>query len=161
MAKVVFDGNNLTMTINPAEALVDIKVDVYSDWKEWVLLADNSKHAPALRTIGGDPTVAGQFAGDIYFLINGWTLHIDVEETVITGVLYSDDFDTPLRSKLTGNRVYQAVVSSLVTGIAASTAPTPTEIWDHDLAPAQIADSAADTLKKAKRDAGNAFAVSV
>jgi hypothetical protein len=39
--------------------------DIYSAWKEWSILETNTKWFQALDTVGGEPTVAGQF----------WTLH--------------------------------------------------------------------------------------
>lgn len=71
--KVTFDGVNRLIILGSEVTSIDIKVDIYSAWKRWVLIDDNSKYLPALRTIGGDPAPlgSGRFAGDIYFLLNG------------------------------------------------------------------------------------------
>ena len=93
--KVTFDGPNKIIRVNDGVTELDIKSDIYSDWKEWVITRnDNARYLPAIRSVGGDPTVSGQTAGDIYFLINGWKLYIDLTKVKVTGVLFSDNFDT-------------------------------------------------------------------
>jgi hypothetical protein len=55
---------------------LDVGADLYSLWKDWVLL-NNAGFAPAFRTFGGDPTSAGQFAPKFYFLLNNWRVYVD------------------------------------------------------------------------------------
>jgi len=119
--KVTFDGANRIIRVNPDVTQLDIKTDIYSDWKDWVNSKDdNAVWLPAIRTIGGDPTVEGQFAGDIYFLINGWKLYIDLTKVKVTGVLFSDDYDAAYFSY---DNVLQfpVQVSSIVAGKEIST----------------------------------------
>lgn len=88
--KVIFDGENKLIYIADEVTALTVKNDFYSSWKEWVQLRDNAKFLPAFRTIGGDPVGGGQYAGDIYFLINDW--QIIVEQNVkVTGILYHDN----------------------------------------------------------------------
>ena len=121
--KVTFDGVNKVICVNDDVTELDIKIDVYSDWKEWKQLQDYGKYLAALRTIGGDPTIAPQTAGDIYFTINGWQLAIDLTKVAVTGVLFSDNFDSAYINKAdwlatqTRVNVFPASVSNLVTGI--------------------------------------------
>ena len=116
--KVTFDGANRIIYVNPDVTELDIKIDIYSDWKEWVSASsDNAVWAPAIRTIGGDPTVAGQYAGDIYFLINNWKLYVDVTKVKITGALFSDNYLSAYYDYL-GNLQYPVEVSSIVVGAA-------------------------------------------
>jgi hypothetical protein len=116
--KVTFDGANRIIRVNPGVTELDIKSDIYSDWKEWVRASsDNAVWLPAIRTIGGDPTVEGQFAGDIYFLINGWKLYIDLTKVKVTGVLFSDDYETAYFS-YDDVIQYPVQVSSIVSGSA-------------------------------------------
>lgn len=74
-----FDGNNLIITL-PAPVAgvvnVDVKVDLYSDWKEWVKTGNNSKYALAFRSSGGDPLTPSTTQGSYYFLQNqdGWRI---------------------------------------------------------------------------------------
>lgn len=73
-------------------------VEVYSEWKDWIL-ADSSrlKHPPAFTIIGGQPLDAGltRFAPTYIFLINRWRFR-PAEHTHrvrIVGNLYTDDGD--------------------------------------------------------------------
>ena len=72
--KVTFDGPNKLIIINNSVTELDVQTDIYSDWKEWLLLEDNTKYLQALNTVGGEPTVAGQRLDVTYFLINGWKI---------------------------------------------------------------------------------------
>ena len=58
--KVVFDGENRLIIVNPGAPLVSVKTDIYSSWKEWAKLRDNAKFLPAIRTTGGDPVGLGE-----------------------------------------------------------------------------------------------------
>lgn len=97
---------------------LDIKLDIYKALKQDVNLRDNSRYAYPIRTIGGDDTGGGQSAGDIYFLINGYRIVYDPTRVQVTGILYSDNFDTPwLYSEDTSRPVYPAVVSNLALSV--------------------------------------------
>ena len=72
--KVTFDGVNRLIWINDGVTSLDMQIDVYSDWKEWMLLGDNTKYYSAFNTVGGEPTIEGQRLDVTYFLINGWKL---------------------------------------------------------------------------------------
>lgn len=111
--KVTFDGPNRLIFVHPNVTTLDIKIDIYSDWKEWAQLDSNSRFHPAIRTIGGDPTTGDLLAGDLYFLINGWKLVVDLNTTRISGVLFSDNFDTAYYDANL-NPLFPATVSNLV-----------------------------------------------
>jgi hypothetical protein len=72
--KVTFDGENKIILINDGELVLDVQRDIYSAWKEWSLYERNTQYIPALNTVGGEPTVAGQRLDVTYFLINGWKI---------------------------------------------------------------------------------------
>lgn len=93
MAKVTFDGPNKLIIVDYGVTELDVRADLYSDWKEWMLLSDNSKYLPAFRTVGGDPTKAGEAISPYYFLLNGWLIrpHEDDHELFIDGNLYGDE----------------------------------------------------------------------
>lgn len=111
--KCIFDGENKLIYVNPNESIISIKEDVYSGWKEWVSVRDNSKFPPAIRTTGGDPIPGtNQFTGDTYFFINGWRFIID-HSVAIDGVIYSDDFPSPF-VQVAGTQIVTNKVSSLV-----------------------------------------------
>ena len=111
--KCIFDGDNKLIYVNPNESEISVKEDVYSGWKEWVAVRENSKYPPAIRTTGGDPIPGtNQFTGDTYFLINGWRFLID-HSLNIDGVIYSDDFPSPFVQQ-SGTQIVTNKVSSLV-----------------------------------------------
>lgn len=72
--KVTFDGENRLIIINEGETIIDVQTDIYSNWKEWISLEENTKYTQALTTVGGEPTIAGQRLDVTYFLINGWKI---------------------------------------------------------------------------------------
>ncbi len=121
--KVTFDGVARTITVNPGVSSINLQIDIYSDWKEWLRMeiagdpairGDTSRYTQALRTIGGDPTTVGEAAGDIYFLINNWQIVVN-ERVSFIGAVFSDNFSTPFIVNPGGG--VESVVSSLVTRI--------------------------------------------
>lgn len=70
--------------------------DLYSAWKDWVITGNNLQYAPAFRTIGGDPTVPGQYSPVYYFLINGWRIVIDGITVAFSYNLYTEEGTTPI-----------------------------------------------------------------
>lgn len=123
--KITVNYLDRTITVNEGVTELSIKNDVYSDLKEvWLLNAthyDYTKYKLPIRVIGGDPTVEGKFAGDIYFLRNNWVLIYDPRTVKVTGALYSDDFDTPYRFRETDgslSKIYSNEVSNLVQSIS-------------------------------------------
>lgn len=89
--KVTFDGPNKLILVNYEETEIDVKQDIYSNWKEWFTIEDNSKYLSALTAIGGDPITASTFVGTTYFLENGWRLKPWQGDYVLTvlGNLYT------------------------------------------------------------------------
>jgi hypothetical protein len=114
--KVTFDGENRKIIVNNGELDIDVKVDLYSDWKEWAQQRDHLKYLPAMRAVGGDPTVEGAKLGSTFFTINNWQIVLS-ESTVFTGNLFSDDFDTPFETK-GGTSVARSQFSNLVDAVA-------------------------------------------
>lgn len=93
--KVTFDGENKQIIINPNVNTIDVKIDMYSAWKEWVLQYDNSKWLPAFRSVGGDQTGENQYAPSYFFLINNWKVIATNISCVVQMNLYSDDGLSP------------------------------------------------------------------
>lgn len=113
--KVIFDGLNRLIIVTPNANSINIKIDVYSAWKEWLRIEDHTKWLPAMRTTGGDDIGGGSFSGDIYFLINDWRMIVD-HSCNIDGVIFSDDFPSPFAPVL-GTQIVVNKVSSLSTVI--------------------------------------------
>ena len=107
MTNVTFDGPNYLIIVDNAVTELDVQVDLYSDWKDWIQVGSNAKYYPAFRTVGGDPAGGGKRLGDFYFLQNqagvGWRIRpYEGDHTLkLTGNLYPEDaavamFDTTL-----------------------------------------------------------------
>jgi len=95
MAKVTFNGATKRIQVNTGITQLDVQNDLYSDWKEWVLLSDNAKYLQAFRTFGGDPTSTTQSAPKYFFLTNDWKILIDNENVVVQVNLYTEDGSSP------------------------------------------------------------------
>jgi hypothetical protein len=91
--KVTFDGDNKRIFLNREYTVFNVKIDLYSAAKRWLQRRQNIGYPAPLRAIGGDPLVGGLYAGDIYFLINGWRIVVGHQVTVV-GTLYNDDVNT-------------------------------------------------------------------
>lgn len=123
MAKVTFDGINRLIIINFGETSIDVAIDIYGDWKEWVLQNDNSKYTVAISAIGGDPIGGGRFLGSTFFLENGWKIRPYEGNHVltITGNLYTRDGSSPFVPTLgTYNVLTSMQVSNLIDTISTS-----------------------------------------
>jgi hypothetical protein len=111
--KVDFDGANKVILVHPEVTSLDIRQDVYSAWVDWLVLRDNMKFLPAIRYTGYDPIGGGKFTGDTYFLTNGWKLSVDLRKVAVTGVLFSDNYDTAYYTP-DMQAQYPAVVATVV-----------------------------------------------
>lgn len=156
-ADVTFDLVDRLVIVNPNVTEIDVKIDIYSRWKDWMVVNDNSKSTQAIRSIGGDATTQGQFAGDLYFMINNWRIQYNPSLTAISGSIFSDDYDTPMID-FDGNPVFQSIVSSLVgtvstkENVVTGTVPTTSDIadavWDTQIAELLTAGSTGERLQK-------------
>jgi hypothetical protein len=81
---ITIDGDNLLVTL-PAPTMgvlnVDVQIDLYSDWKEWMLAAfANMGYPPLFTTFGGNTIIAGELAAGSYYTFNnvaGWRIKPD------------------------------------------------------------------------------------
>lgn len=98
--KVTFDGENKLILINPGEYTVAVKRDIYSAWKEWILLNDlvNAQYSQAFSVVGGEAISVTENLDATFFLINGWKLKPanGSYSLTITGNLFTDDSSTLL-----------------------------------------------------------------
>lgn len=74
--KVTFDGDLRLIRINEGVTEIDVQRDIYSSWKEWLLLQtySNKQYTEALGVVGGEPTIGEEFLDTTYFLLNGWKI---------------------------------------------------------------------------------------
>jgi len=121
--KVTFDGPNKLILINFGETNIDLRIDVYSNWKEWVLQRDNSKFQKALSVVGGDPLPGAKALGTTFFLENGWKFRTWEGEHILTmtGNIFSRDGTDPFvptlgNFRITVNLNTSDLVETLETG---------------------------------------------
>ena len=95
-----FDGDNLTIIMNYGTTVVDVQ-QLYSDWKEWQLLDDNTKYYVA------------------YFLRtdNGWRIrpYEGDHELTLNGNLYASDINFPIFATTLGN--FQVLVKQQLSSL--------------------------------------------
>jgi hypothetical protein len=123
MAKVTFDGINRLIIINFGENSIDVAIDIYGDWKEWVLQNDNAKYTVAISAIGGDSIGGGRFLGSTFFLENGWKIRPYEGDHVlsVTGNLYTRDGSSPFVQTLGSYNVLTSMqVSNLIDTVSTS-----------------------------------------
>ena len=74
--KVTFSGINKRVIVDNGETDVDIQINAYSHWKDWMVNnpTGNMRYLQAIRGVGGDPLIPGRFLGDTYFLMNEWKI---------------------------------------------------------------------------------------
>lgn len=86
-----FDGPNKLIILSSGTTEVPV-AHLYSRWKEWMLLSDNSKYLPGMRSVGGDPISATKNLGATFFLTNGWVIRPQEagHRLTVIGNLYTD-----------------------------------------------------------------------
>lgn len=152
MSKLSFDGATKTITVLAGVTTLNIRADLYTEWVDWAAL--NPNWPLAMRYSGLDPIPGGE-SGGIFFLKNGWKLVIDFTQTMVLGVLYSDDYATAYWNSL-GSPLYPATVSALVntvnTGVPITTAADPNEVasavWNKPLSELTTAGTIGEYLSK-------------
>ena len=126
MSSVSFDGvaKVISITTPPdvdGVVTVDVKVDLYSAWKEWALTGDNAKYLQAMRAVGGDQISATQSLGATFFLMNDWRVrpYEASHRLVLSGNLYTDPAgSSPVINTLGAyNVVIEYAVSNLVDSV--------------------------------------------
>lgn len=119
-AKWTADWVNRLFIIKSGVTEIDVQIDLYSDWKEEVKLADNLKHPPAMRAVGGDQISDTQNLGATYFLINDWKIRPQEadHELVLTGNLFTDPAGESVIVPTLGS--YTVLVTNVVSNLVDS-----------------------------------------
>lgn len=126
MSKVTFDGSNKLIIVNTGVTTIDVEVDLYTAWKQWVLTGGGSIYDAAFRTVGGDVIGANQYVPTYYFLINNWKVKVENLTVNFSTNLYSDNYLNPFT--ITNSSVYVqnsdvpdiSSISNSLTGITSS-----------------------------------------
>ena len=128
MAKVTFDGDRSLIIVNPGELFLDVREDIFSEWKRWVLTGDNSKYELAFDVVGGNPLPEDQL-GLTYFLKNGWKIRPfeGDHRLTIKGNLYCDDGTDPIVDTIGDFKVTVSMrVSNLIDMVGVASTGTGT-----------------------------------
>lgn len=133
MAKVTFDGTNKLIIVSSSVTSLNVKTDLYSDWKEWMTTDDNAKYEIAFSSVGGDPIISGSYyLGSTFFLENDWKIRPQEANHTLTvdGNLYTRDQSSPfvqtigsynvLISMVRSNLVDQVIVGGSTGGASAA-----------------------------------------
>jgi len=134
-SKATFDPINkiIQMTSLPVggEVFADVQADLYSDMKEdWRSDSLLNKFRPPISVIGGQPTVGGDAAGDIYFLDAAWKIrpYEADHRFILNGDIFSTDGSSIFTFTVGTYQVLtEQVVSSLVTKVTSGSGLTGTQ----------------------------------
>lgn len=87
-----FDGASKLFVCGTGLTVLNV-TQLYSAWKEWVRSGAGIGYFPAFEAIGGQSLPGGLFAGQTYFLTNGWKIQPQPisHKLTIVGNLYTDD----------------------------------------------------------------------
>jgi len=164
MANVTFNGDQKLIIVNSGITEIDAQVDLYSDWKEWVMEGTNAKYAVAFRSAGGDPLGGSVYAGAYYFLQNqttdgtqGWRIRpYEGNHTLtITGNIYPEDVTKDLFVPTLGSYQVEIITnkSSLTQVVVSGSGVTAQDkldiagaVWDEMLASHNTSGAAARAL---------------
>lgn len=131
----LFDGPNKLIVMSPGIIEFSAK-DLYSRWKEWVLVSDNSKYEYAFASVAGDSIGAGQTIAPYIFLntFGGWRIRPQEanHQLRINGNLYSIDSTLDLFVPTLGN-------FTVITVVERSSAAIATTVGGVDQATVQAA----------------------
>jgi len=89
---ITFDGVNKLIILSSGTTSLGVK-DMYSRWKDWMIVSDNSKYQRAFKVVGGDPTIGNNIITPYFFLLNGWKIRPqEANHTLaVDGILLTDD----------------------------------------------------------------------
>lgn len=151
--KVTFDGPNKIIIVNEGVVSLDTEIDIYSDWKEWSRLQDNTKYDQALRPVGGNPSTGGEVLGKTFFLTNGWRMRSweGDHSLLVIGNLFTEEGDDPFITTIFNHSItINYKVSNLITQLndtAISTSTLPQRVWDAIVSEYNIPDTFADKIR--------------
>ena len=115
-----FDGVNKLIIIDNGVTSIGVG-DMYSRWKDWFALSDNSKYETAFgNSVGGNNLGGGVSLGSYYFLQNGWLIRPHEANHVL---------------EVTGNLFPIQIImrnSSLTQGVA-TTADISAAVWQANV----------------------------
>ena len=124
MPKVSFSGNDKLITINTGIRIIDVKRDLYYEWKNWIIQGDNSAFLPAFRVVGGEELQTNYFLTPTFFLTNGWRIKPSEENHTLNvrGNIYVDgSSDSPFADTIGPYNVRVNLTTSNIVNTVAGT----------------------------------------
>lgn len=137
-APVTFDYANTTIIMDTAATEYSVP-EVYSSWKDDMLLSSNFQYAFAFSQIGGNPT-GGANSVPFYTFINGtasWKVRPDEADhtlNVTDGILVSNDSTDPFVDTLGAYTVrinYQQPVQAIAVTTGGGGGATAADVWSY------------------------------
>lgn len=156
---ITFDGVSkiITLSIGTVELSVS---DLYSRWKDWILVSDNSKYLSAFSVVGGDDiSLADGTKVPLYaFLENGWRIRpqeanhtLNVKSGILLVAGGGDPFINTIGSFVVRVNYQQPVQAITVNTAGGSSGPDADTIaaavWNKLLASHTIPGSAGKTVQ--------------
>tara|TARA_B100000768_G_scaffold93566_1_gene87543 strand:+ start:32992 stop:33510 length:519 start_codon:yes stop_codon:yes gene_type:complete len=144
MSDAVFDGDNLYITL-PSLGSYNAEVDLYSAWKEWIILVDNAKFPIAFSTTGGDDIGSGDSLAPAFFVRNdlGWRIKMPSAsgEIKIDGNIFprdptldmfeaTDGFDAFVSLKTSANALVVSADAEAATITTGDINAIAAKVWD-------------------------------
>lgn len=134
---ISFDGPNRIITLSTGTTSLSVR-GLYSRWKEWLLIGDNSKYFPPFVTVGGDDIDPGAGTAIPFyaFLINGWRIRpYEGNHTlnVSDGVLLVEGGGDPFLNTISAYTVrinYQQPVQAITVSTGGGSGLTQQQIRD-------------------------------
>jgi hypothetical protein len=141
--KVAFSAREKIIYVNEGVTELDVKIDIYSAWKEWNLSSPEEPFPiaflDAISAIGGEPLNDTLNVGSTFFLENGWRIQPFASKTpyvlnVIGNIYTREAGENPFRfaegvsvNLTRSNLVDQLVATSTIT--EADQAAIATKVW--------------------------------
>ena len=134
---ITFDKHGLFIEVSPSILTIDIAT-IRSRHVDWLDVEENDKIKKGIRYSGFDSIPTG-FTGATFFMINGWRLVYNPSTTAISGVLYSEDYDTAYWTRVADiwDPLHPVTVSAVVNTVVVETVSeiTPEAVadatWTH------------------------------
>jgi hypothetical protein len=163
--KVTFDGPNKLILVNEGVTELDVRVDLYSAWKEWMLGHDGivpARYLESMENIGGQPLPGGRVVGSTFFLVNGWRIkpYWGTYRLTVDGNIYTTEGDSPyVAADVVGNfpnniwieNTVSTLVEALEIPAVESAGDIALEVWRSTLSTIASGDNAAETVEAIKR----------
>jgi len=139
-----FDGPNKIITLlDPALSPTQSVPDIYSLWKEWVVVSDNAKYLPAFDlSVGGNDTNPPEKLDGYFFVRNDYGWRVRPFEangvTTLAGNLFAFDTGTALYLSTVGTFTAFIIGSvsskalAVETGVSGLTPTESTQLSDID-----------------------------